>query len=343
MSFIENFNYDRNSIVSGSIAGFTGSPIYSSSISFQASNSSWYGSNYNTYVMANGVNSIKADMKFIFQGNKDNIKSILKRIEGATTGVLTGDVAFSGTDDCINFGESKDNVVINLDESYYKNFSGSQISNYQVRNISNDIYELNISMFNNRVSPVLNNGMGFVADNTIKIQGSSYKKFDVITGATGIANREVLDNYFYLTGDRASSITQGDLSGLATHTGFSNGVTRTFFWEPDEQVPIQIDHSSRINQFKNSFHQQLNVSRNENRIQEIQLNFTNRGEKETYSILHFLESHLGYKQFVYYHEDNLVNPNRVFYCPDWSHTFNYKDSNTIQAKFVEITIPTINL
>ena len=113
MSFIENFNYDRNSIVSGDVLGFTGSPIYSSSISFAASNSSWYGSNYSTYVMANGVNSIKANMNFIFQGKENNIKSILKRIEGATTGVLTGEIAFSGTDDCINFGESKNNVQIN--------------------------------------------------------------------------------------------------------------------------------------------------------------------------------------------------------------------------------------
>ena len=140
MGFIENFNYNRDSIVSGDIVGFTGSPNYGASISFTATNSSWYGSNYYNYVMPNGINSIKAEMRFIFQGDKNNIKSILKRIEGATTGVLTGDKAFSGTDDCINFGESKNNVQINLDESYYNNFSGSQISTYGVKNISDNVY-----------------------------------------------------------------------------------------------------------------------------------------------------------------------------------------------------------
>ena len=343
MSFIENFNYDRNSIVNGSISGFTGSPIYTSSISFVASNSSWYGSNYDSHVMANGVNSIKANMNFIFQGKEDDIKSILKRIEGATTGVLTGDIAFSGTDDCINFGESKNNVQINLDQNYYKNFSGAQISSYQLKNISNDVYEINISMFNNRVSPILNNGMGFIADRTLPITGDTgFNKFDVVTGSTGSANTEVLNNYFYVTGSRSIPITGSNVSGLNTYTGFADDATRTFFWEPDQQIPITVSHDTRINQFQNSFHQQLNISRNQNRVDRIELTFSNRGEKETYSMLHFLESHLGYKQFVYYHRDNLIMPNRVFYCPNWSHTFNYKDSNTIQATFVEVTIPTVN-
>jgi hypothetical protein len=58
-------------------------------------------------------------------------------------------------------------------------------------------------------------------------------------------------------------------------------------------------------------------------------------------MLHFLETHLGYKPFVYYYGDEVINKNRVFYCPTWTHTFNYKDSNTITATFVEIPNPTI--
>ena len=136
MSFIEKFNYNRDSITDSSIVGFTGSPIYGSSIMFSASNSSWRGSNYYQFIMPNGLNSIKAEMSLNCQGNKENIKSILRRIENSTTGTLTGDIAFSGTEDCINFGESKNNVQINLDTAYYKNFSGSQISNYNLKIIS---------------------------------------------------------------------------------------------------------------------------------------------------------------------------------------------------------------
>tara|TARA_E500000318_G_scaffold34707_1_gene33957 strand:+ start:1486 stop:3108 length:1623 start_codon:yes stop_codon:yes gene_type:complete len=535
MSFIEKFNYNRDSIVSGDVFGFTGSPIYGSSITFSASNSSWRGSNYYQFIMPNGLNSIKAEMSLNFQGNKENIKSILRRIENATTGILTGDIAFSGTEDCINFGESKNNVQINLDTGYYKNFSGSQISNYNLKHISSDVYELNLSMFNNRVSPVLSNGMGFVADRTVDIVDSSFEEFDVAkfrdlalfdndagidayvhygsdiinlpdefdisfsvilsgyntpgdslsgahflsqhttnnsrifyfhnndeirfvsssaenifgntdpitldlnrkydlkftrdssnnvslfidgsqiessqsnagnfifgriggpwNGATNIPplngtifdisvksgsnltevfkvagngtgvddwssdingydfdatifgslenyelekNSEIFNNYFYLTGSRSSRITASSVTGLATYTGFADDSTRTFFWEPDQQVSLPVNHSQRINELKNSFHQQLNISRNQNRIDQLQLRFTNRGEKETYAILHFLESHLGYKNFVYYYDDNIINPNRVFYCPNWKHTFNYKNSNTIEATFVEIVAP----
>jgi phage-related protein len=339
MSFIEQFNYNRDGLTQGDIVGFTGAPIYGSSISFTATNSSWRGSDYYQFVMANGVNSIKAEMDFTFQGNKDDIKSILRRIENATTGTITGDIAFSGTEDCINFGESKNKVQLNLDTAYYKNFSGSQISDYNIKHISSDVYELNVSLFNNRVSPILNNGIGFIADRTVSISDSSFLKFDVATGSTGTANSKVFNNYFYLTDSRGSTITPSNVSGLATYTGIAENATRTFFFEPDQQVSIPISHSTRVNQFKNSFHQQLNISRNQNRIDELNLKFTNRGERETYSILHFLESHLGYKTFVYKYDDDIIKQNRVFYCPQWRHTFNYKDSNTIEAKFIEIIAP----
>lgn len=339
MSFIQQFNYNRDSITSGDIVGFIGSPIYGSSITFSASNSSWRGSNYYQFVMPNGLNSIKAEMDFTFQGNKESMKSLLRRIEKATTGTITGDVAFSGTEDCINFGELKHGVQIDLDTDYYQNFSGSQISNYNLKHISSDVYELNVSMFNNRVSPVLSNGMGFVADNTVNIASSSFEAFDVATGSTDSVNSEVFNNYFYLTGSRGSSISASNVFGLATYTGFADDSTRTFFWEPDQQVSLPVDHGARINDFKGSFTQQLNISRNQNRIDSIDLTFTNRSEKETYSILHFLETHLGYKQFVYYYDDDIIQQNRVFFCPQWKHTFNYKDSNTIEARFIEIVAP----
>lgn len=317
------------------------SPSYGSSISFKANNSQWYGSSYYHFIAPNGANSIKAEMDLKFQGGIQKIQNVLKRLQEATTGPITGNEAFSGVGNFINFGEYVNPIQINLDTDYYQNFSGSQVTNFNIRHIASDVYELGVSVFNNRVSPVLNNGMGFVADRTVSIDDSSFLKFDVATGSTGSANSEVFNNYFYLTGFRDSSISATNVSGLSTYTGFADDATRTFFWEPDQQVSISIDHSARINQFKRSFHQQLNISDNQNKIGQLQLRFSNRGEKETYSILHFLESHLGYKQFVYYYDDPIIKQDRVFYCPEWTHTFNYKDSNTIEAKFVEITSPVI--
>ncbi len=154
MDFIEKFNYNRDSVTTGSVLGFTGSPIYGASMDFEASNSSWRASSYNQFIMANGINSVKVNMELSFQGGKESMKSVLRRVESVTTGQITGNTAFSGIEDCINFGESKNNVQINLDTDYYKNFSGSHVEAYNIKNIGDSIYELNVKLSNNRVSPI---------------------------------------------------------------------------------------------------------------------------------------------------------------------------------------------
>ena len=147
-----------------------------------------------------------------------------------------------------------------------------------------------------------------------------------------------LHNYFYVSGD--TKCLGPELQGEAGFTG-GIGATRSFFWEPDRSVPININNSQRVRKFKYSFDKVLNVSRNQNRITNLELTFSNRTDKEAYSLLHFLESHLGYKHFVYKHNLNAINNNKVFYCPKWNHVFNYKDSNTIKATFVEIVSPVV--
>lgn len=147
-----------------------------------------------------------------------------------------------------------------------------------------------------------------------------------------------LHNYFYVSED--TKCLGPELFGEAGFTG-GIGATRSFFWEPDKTVPIKVDGSARIRKFKYSFDKMLNVSKNQNRIDRLELLFSNRTDKEAYSLLHFLESHLGYKHFVYKHNLDAINKNKVFYCPQWNHVFNYKDSNTIKATFVEIVSPVV--
>lgn len=147
-----------------------------------------------------------------------------------------------------------------------------------------------------------------------------------------------LHNYYYVTGDTKS--IGPELQGEVGFTG-GMGATRTFFWEPDRSIPLTINHANRTEFFKNSYIKHVNISDNQNNLNQFNLSFTNRSEKETYSILHFLETHLGNKHFVYYHNNDSINKNRIFYCPKWSHTLVYKDSNNINATFVEIVAPTL--
>jgi phage-related protein len=163
--------------------------------------------------------------------------------------------------------------------------------------------------------------------------------YNGIIGNTNSQNKtHGLHNYYYVSGDTKS--IGPELQGEAGFTG-GIGATRTFFWEPDASVPLTINHANRTEFFKNSFVKTLNISQNQNNINQINLTFTNRSERETYSILHFLETHLGNKHFVYYHDNDVINKNRVFYCPKWTHDFVYKDSNNINATFVEVVAPTV--
>jgi phage-related protein len=154
------------------------------------------------------------------------------------------------------------------------------------------------------------------------------------------ANSNIFDNYFYATGETLVGLNSAQsYSGLSTYTGSVGVYTRTFFWEPDLSVEISNDVSSRINNLKGSFNELLNISKNQNMVQSLDLEFSNRGRAETYAILHFLETHLGYKTFSYQHQDDLIKKNKIYYCPTWEHTFNYFNSNTIKARFVEVPTP----
>lgn len=551
-------------------------PSYGSSISFAGRNSNWFGSSFTTHLQPRGFNNIRANMQLKFFGDNKFTKELLRKIEKVTTGQITGEIAISGTDHCVNFGEIDEKGAIYLDSSYYGNFSGSQISDYSITPVSNDFNQIDISLFNDRVSSFGSHGTGFISTGQngrfLSESGAGgYKKFDVIkaqekamfsgseashsrvdltrtvvvpkatdfelsftaqlsgytngdsnssldgghffadnstsakkgriayyhstsrllvrmddsttenmntvsiplntpvkirvqkhgnlysgfianegvdnesnigsitvstdddfrfstiggtignSGTTSIPplqgsvydimlktglgpNRETFephyatkgygnvsgrwrdligdnhgtvvgspglmqeynnndfDNYFYVK-DNPNDSTRVDfntgtsatfpssLIGLNTYTGVITGhedgssnrveYTRTFFFEPDTQVAIDVDHSNRVNQFKGSFSQTLNISRNQNRIGALNLTFTNRGERETYAILHFLESHMGYKPFVYEYDSNHIKQKRVFYCDNWNHTFNYVESNTITATFKEYVNPKI--
>jgi phage-related protein len=549
-------------------------PSYGSSISFRAENSNWYGDSFSNFLQPRGLNNITAKTTLIFEGDNKFTSDLLRKIETSTTGQVTGEIAISGTDDCINFNEINEGGAIFFNTGIYGNISGFQVANYSVTPISNDFNRTELNLFNNRVSPFLCHGTGFISDKQngrpISESGAGgYKKFDVIkaepkamfsgseashsrvdltrtvvvpkatdfelsftaqlsgytngdsnstlqgghffadnstsakrgriayyhntnrllvrmddsstedmntltiplntpvkirvqkhgnlysgfianegvdnesnigsltvstdddfrfstiggtignSGTTNVPplqgsvcdvmlktglgpnpetfephyatkgygnlsgrwrdligdnhgtmvgspglmqeyNSNDFDNYFYVKDNPNNSVRvdfntgtsttfPNSLVGIDTYTGIITGhedgsanrveYTRTFFFEPDTEVPINIDHDFRKNHFRESFHQTLNVSRNQNRLGAIELKFTNRGDQEAYAILHFLESHLGYKPFVYKYQSNHIIQNRVFFCDNWSHTFDYINSNTITATFKEIPNP----
>lgn len=380
--FVDNFNYNRDRITDESSPDtVTLNPMYGSSLLFKSDNTSWFGSSNYNFVIPNGLNSIKAEMNLQFAGSKSEIKSLLKRIETATTGEITGLVAFTGSNNVINFGETVDNVTVNLDqENIYNNFSGSQVESYALTHLSDDVYQLQMNLFNNRLSPFCTSGMAFVnSGDSQKVAPVTYSAVGNVSslitiptnrspffvamyngGTGGVDNTtNIFDQFYYLKGPSKSEVNgstktfltnpaqdEGIGPGIMTYTGVvtSNNasdysLTRTFFWQPDQRTVLNIGHGQRQNTFKNSFHRSLNLSRNQNMIKDLRLTFSQRNDFETYAILHFLESHLGYKTFVYEYDDDIIEQKRVFYCNEWTHRFDYKDVNTITANFTEVASP----
>ena len=126
-------------------------------------NFNWFGSSFTTHLQPMGFNNIRANMQLKFFGDNKFTKELLRKIEKVTTGQITYEIAISGTDHCVNFGEIDEKGAIYLDSSYYGNFSGSQISNYSITPVSNGFNQIDISLFNDRVSSFGSHGTGFIS------------------------------------------------------------------------------------------------------------------------------------------------------------------------------------
>jgi hypothetical protein len=71
-----------------------------------------------------------------------------------------------------------------------------------------------------------------------------------------------------------------------------------------------------------------------NFLSKFNYNLSNRSDKETEAILKFLDSNAGFKIF----EMTLPEPyNKLIdvYCPEWNHTYKFKNNHDVSVKFIE--------
>jgi phage-related protein len=123
--------------------------------------------------------------------------------------------------------------------------------------------------------------------------------------------------------------------------------TRMFDFRPTESISLQYSPKYRRSTVSEMY-QKFNLYGFNPNLSNLQLNFEGKSDIEAKRILLFLESHLGYKKFGFhvlrdYVGSSAGSPNRTphrrtlssFYCPEWSHTFNYKNNHSISATFIE--------
>jgi phage-related protein len=72
----------------------------------------------------------------------------------------------------------------------------------------------------------------------------------------------------------------------------------------------------------------------------LNLNFVldGRTDKEAKAIVHFLEHHKGTSQFEFRPPAPYDITGKVFMCPTWDHTLNFKDNNSVNMNFIEFPI-----
>jgi phage-related protein len=222
--------------------------------------------------------------------------------------------------------KGQDFIAFDDPSDFYKVVSGV-CDNYAINHINKRHYEVAFSLEVNQASSILNwSGMAFV-NTTIKTWsvGQQFKKYDILYSGV---NSNKLNNYYYCTQDHSAANT-----ALDGPTGSSSRWTQSFFWEPD--VSLQNDVKMRVDtvEFKNSFIQKINSTKNTSLI-NLRYKFENIDDAEAKSIMHFLENKMGYRRF-YHTPTSIYNRLKVYYCPSWTHTFNYANSNTIELEIME--------
>jgi phage-related protein len=142
--------------------------------------------------------------------------------------------------------------------------------------------------------------------------------------------------YYWFTGNNNTT-----LKGQNEYpTGDNSLFTQKFYFSPDLDYSIPSSPRYLINELESSapVFEQDGINKN---ILEISFSFSNRSDKETSAILKYLDSKLGFQIF----EIDLPQPyNKKIdvYCPEWQHTYKYKNCHDITVKLLEFKNPPTN-
>jgi phage-related protein len=304
------YNRDRNIAEVTAPADITGlqlTPSYGSSVTFKSKNTNFDTDDFYYELVPLSVNNLSAQFQVKYDLNTTNARKL------------------------VNFFEA---------QSGYKQFEFNPDNSGIYKNISGfcDEYTVNFSNYNhNEVgatitvdgAPSLFNWSGQNFTN-LPLEnfhgGTAYKKYDVVY--TGISDNK-LDNFYYASEDHSSN-------GANSPSGTGSKWSQSFFFEPDERQNFQVGIKADILDFKYSFPQRLGGNAQTKNIAkfDISYNFTDLSDAEAKAMLHFLENKAGYRRFEH-SIPSLYNRPKVYYCPEWTHTWKYANANDISVSFIE--------
>ena len=306
----ESLFYNRDNNISGitvpSTIGALGlTPVYGSQVNFQATNNSYNTDDFYYNLVPYSVNSLTAQFNVRYDVNETNAQRLAVFFENQ-----------SGVED-IPFTPDSSNI--------YKTVTGF-CNNYAINFINNQHYEVASTISVDHAPTLLKwSGMGCFAN--LNFDGwspaTTYKKYNVVYSGL---NENKLDNFYYCTGDHSSTESNSP-------TGASSMWSQKFFFEPDIGTQNDVTIKADVLEYKNSFRQRIKTNDNIATF-DISYAFTNISDSQTKSMIHFLENKGGYRRFEH-QIPSVYNRPKVYYCPRWTHTWNYVNSNTLTVDFVE--------
>ena len=301
------YNRDRN------IEGITApthlsdlelTPSYGSQASFEAINHAYDTDDFYFNIIPLSLNSLQARFSVGYSLSETNAQKIA------------------------NFFESKSGSIpmeFNVDNSgIYRKVSGVCPS-YGVDFVSNQNVGVQAEL-SCTTSPTLMNWSGQTFTNATGSdwEGSkAYQKYDIVY--TGVSSNK-LNNFYYCATGHTSSIANGP-------TGEATVWSQNFFFEPDVQQDMTVDLKSDKLEYKNSFIQRFNTNTNIATF-PVDYTFTNVNDHQLKAMLHFLENKAGYRKFRH-QIPALYNRPKVYFCPSWTHTWRYYNSNDLSVSFIE--------
>lgn len=306
----ESLFYNRDNNISGisvpSTIGALGlTPVYGSKVDFEATNHSYATDDFYYNLIPYSVNSLTAKFNIRYDVNETNAQRLAVFFENQ-----------SGVED-IPFTPDSSNI--------YKTVTGF-CNNYAINFINNQHYEVASTISVDHAPTLLKwSGMGCFANLDFNgwTPSSSYEEYNVIY--SGI-NENKLDNFYYCTGDHTSA-------EVNSPTGTGSMWSQKFFFEPDIGTQNNVVIKADVLEYKNSFRQRIKTNDNISTF-DISYTFGNISDSQTKSMIHFLENKGGYRRFEH-QIPSVYNRPKVYYCPKWTHTWNYVNSNTLTVDFVE--------
>lgn len=306
----ESLFYNRDNNISGitvpSTIGALGlTPVYGSQVNFEATNHSYNTDDFYYNLVPYSVNSLTAQFNVRYDVNETNAQKLAVFFENQ-----------SGVED-IPFTPDSSNI--------YKTVTGF-CNNYAINFVNNQHYEVASTISVDHAPTLLKwSGMGCFANLDFNgwTPSSTYGKYNVIY--SGI-NQNKLDNFYYCTGDHTSA-------EVNSPTGTGSMWSQKFFFEPDIGTQNNVVIKADVLEYKNSFKQRIKTNDNISTF-DISYTFSNISDSQTKSMIHFLENKGGYRRFEH-QIPSVYNRPKVYYCPKWTHTWNYVNSNTLTVDFVE--------